>query len=385
MNKIKYGMVGGDLQAFIGEVHRKALALDQRAELVAGCFSSNYEKNKLTGEAYHLDNERIYLNFHEMALKEANRNDKIDFVIIATPNNSHYEIAKTFLNKGFNVVCEKPLSFTVEEAEELTKLADQKKLLFAVMYSYSGYAMVKYAKEMIESGMIGKVLTVSAEYAQDWLIDQANKEETKETSPSVWRMDPKYSGISNCVGDIGTHIENTVYYLTGFKIKRLLAVTENFGQKLDLDAKIIVEYDNGIFGHYWSSQVALGRINGLLIRIYGEKGSIEWEQHFPDYLKFTPKDRPTETLSKRANYLNLNASKYGRVPSGHPEGYIIAFANIYRNIITTLIKVKNNEQLTKEDLDFPKALDGLNGVKFVHAVIESSKNNSKWITINKGE
>lgn len=381
MNKIRYGMVGGDLNAFIGEVHRKALNYDNRVELVSGCFSSNHEKNIETGKAYSLDPKRVYKDYHEMIKEELQKEDKIDFVAIVTPNYLHYEMAKAFLEAKINVVCEKPLSFKIEEAEELEKLAKENNLVFAVMYSYTGYAMIKYAKEMIEKGMIGKIISVNAEYAQEWLIDQVYASKVKTSSLPVWRMDPKFSGISNCVGDIGTHIENMVHYLTGLKIEKLLAVTENFGQELELDAKIIVQYENGVKGQYWASQIATGRMNGFIVRIYGDKGSIEWEQHFPDYLKYTPKNSPTQTLSKGMSYLTLDAAKYGRIPSGHSEGYYIAFANVYKNIITTLLKIKNKEALTKNDLDFPTVSDGLSGVKFVHAVIESSKNNSKWVTI----
>lgn len=376
--RLRYGMVGGDLQAFIGEVHRKALNYDNRVELVSGSFSKDYNKNLITGKTYNLSEERIYKTYQEMALKEKTRKDKIDFVAIVTPNNTHFDIAKTFLEADINVVCEKPLSFTVEEAEELSKIAKEKNLVFAVMYSYTGYPMVKYAKEMIEKNLLGNIISINAEYAQDWLLEELQNKALKQT---IWRMDPKYSGISNCVGDIGTHIENMVSYLTGFKIKRLLAVTKNFDKPLDLDAKIIVEYENGIMGQYWSSQIASGNINGLLIRIYGDKGSLEWEQHYPDYLKYSPLNEPTQILSKGRNYLTLDAKKHNRTPSGHPEGYYIAFANVYKNIITTLLKIKNKQPLTKEDLDFPTVEDGLSGVKFVRAVIESSKKDSKWINI----
>lgn len=381
MKRVRYGMVGGDLHAFIGEVHRKAINFDPRAELVAGVFSNILERNYETAEVYGVDKERVYLDYKEMAQKEAAREDGIDFVAIVTPNFLHYEMSKAFLEAGINVVCEKPLSFTVEEAEELEKIAKEKDLIFAVNYAYSSYTMVRYAKQMIEEGYIGDILTVDAEYAQDWLIDQAYAKDTKAGALSVWRMDPKYSGISNCVGDIGTHIENTVHYLTGLEIDKVLATTDNFGQALDLDAKIIVRYTNGVTGLYWSSQIASGRMNGLVVRVYGTKGSIEWEQHFPDYLKYTPKNSPTQTLSRGNGYLTLDAGKHSRIPSGHPEGYYIAFANLYKTIISAIIKKNDGEKLTKEDMDFPTVTDGLNGVKFVHAVIESAKNDSKWIKI----
>lgn len=383
MSIVRYGMVGGDLRAFIGEVHRKALNYDTRVELVAGVFSNIEADNLETAKAYRVDSDRVYLDYHKMIEEELKREDKIDFVSIVTPNFLHFEMAKAFLEAGFNVVCEKPLSFTVEEAEELARLVKEKDLIFAVNYSYTGYTMVKYAKDMIANGAIGKVITVDAEYAQDWLIDQVYQEAQKDGALSLWRMDPKFSGISNSVGDIGTHIENMIHYLTGFEIKRLLAVTDNFGQRLELDAKIIVEYENGIRGSYWSSQIATGRMNGLLVRIYGDEGSIEWEQHFPDYIKYTPKGQPTQTLSRGMGYLTHESAKFSRIPSGHPEGYYIAFANVYKNIVSAIIKKRNGETLTDKDLDFPNVIDGLNGVKFVHAVIESAKENSKWVTIKK--
>lgn len=381
--EIKYGMVGGSIYAFIGEVHRKALAFDTRAELVAGCFSNVESENIDTAKAYGVSAERTYKDYKEMAAAEAKRADKLDFVSICTPNFLHYEVAKEFLLAGINVVCEKPLCFAVEEAEELERLAKEKDLIFAVTYAYTGYVMPKVMKEMIAEGKIGTIAAIVAEYAQDWLIDELSPEKQGQTKNlSVWRTDPKFSGISNCVGDIGTHAENMIHYLTGLKMKRLMATTDNYGHALDLNANIIMEYEGGVRGQLWCSQIATGRMNGLVVRIYGSEGSLEWEQHFPDYVKFTPRGKATEILSKRNSYITEKAHAAARIPSGHPEGYYVAFANTYRNILNAVAKKKAGEQLTADDLDFPKVSDGVNGVKFVHAVIESSKKDGAWVSLN---
>ncbi len=381
--EIKYGMVGGSIYAFIGEVHRKALAFDTRAELVAGCFSNVESENIDTAKAYGVSAERTYKDYKEMAAAEAKRADKLDFVSICTPNFLHYEVAKEFLLAGINVVCEKPLCFAVEEAEELERLAKEKDLIFAVTYAYTGYVMPKVMKEMIAEGKIGTIAAIVAEYAQDWLIDELSPEKQGQTKNlSVWRTDPKFSGISNCVGDIGTHAENMIHYLTGLRMKRLMATTDNYGHALDLNANIIMEYEGGVRGQLWCSQIATGRMNGLVVRIYGSEGSLEWEQHFPDYVKYTPRGKATEILSKRNSYITEKAHAAARIPSGHPEGYYVAFANTYRNILNAVAKKKAGEQLTADDLDFPKVSDGVNGVKFVHAVIESSKKDGAWVSID---
>lgn len=379
--QIRYGMVGGDLHAFIGDVHRKAISFDPRAELVAGCFSNIPEYNSETGKVYDIDMERVYADYKEMAEKESQREDKIDFVSIVTPNFLHYEIAKAFLLAGIHVVCEKPLCFKVEEARELEELAKKNNLLFAMTYAYTGYTMTKVMKEMIETGKIGSIIAVNAEYVQDWLLDELSADKKNNLNLSVWRKEPKIAGISNCVGDLGTHIENMVHYLTGLKIKRVSATVNTFGHELDLNANMLVEYENGANGAYWCSQVAAGRLNGLMVRIYGDKGSLEWEQHFPDYVKYTPKGEATRILSRGTSYITETAGSYSRIPCGHPEGLYVGFANVYKNYMSALIKLKNGEEVTKEERDFPTVSDGVNGVKFVHAVIESGSNDSKWVNI----
>ncbi|MCF0141902.1 MAG: Gfo/Idh/MocA family oxidoreductase [Parasporobacterium sp.] len=380
--KIRCGMVGGHMSAFIGEVHRKAIAFDPRARFVAGCFSTDPVKNAETGETYSLDEDRVYASYAEMAEKEAARPDGINLVSITTPNKSHYEIAKCFLEHGIHVACEKPLCFTVEQAEELVKLAEEKNLVFGVTYTYSGYTMVKVAKEMIDSGKIGEIASVNAEYIQEWLIDELGVAGEGTTKLSVWRADPAMSGASNCIGDIGTHIENTVHFLTGKKIKRLSATVDRFGKELDLNANMLVEYEDGVHGAYWCSQVAAGKLNGLSIRIYGSEGALEWEQHFPDYLKYTPKGKPTETLSRGCGYLTEEAASYSRIPSGHPEGLIIAFANIYKNIFSAILQVEAGGKANDGSFDYQTVREGLEGVKFIHAALESGANDSAWVTLN---
>ena len=375
--KIRYGMVGGSMQAFIGEVHRKAINFDPRVELVAGCFSTREALNRETGETYGLDPERVYADYKVMAEKEAARDDGIDFVSIVTPNSTHYPVAKAFLEAGINVVCEKPLCFTVEQAEDLKATAEAKGLLFGVTYGYTGYCMSRVMREMVAEGKIGKIVSVNAEYAQDWLLDELDPDNKAELNMAVWRTDPKMTGASNCVGDIGTHIENYVSFITGLKIKRLLATTNTYGKALDLNANIIVEYDNGANGAYWCSQVAAGHCNGLAVRIYGDKGSLEWAQETPDVVRYTPKNCAPQLIQRNTAAVTEKAGACARIPSGHPEGLYVAFANLYQNYVSALIAKRNGEDASQ--FIYPTVDEGIEGVKFVHAVVESAANNSKWV------
>jgi len=381
ITKLRYGMVGGSLNAFIGAVHRHAIAIEETAILTAGCFSTNEDKNRECGEFYNLGNDRVYKDYSEMAEKESKREDKIHFVSIVTPNATHFEIAKTFLAYGINVVCEKPLCFTKDQGEVLEKLAVENGLVFAVNYSYCGYGMVKQARKLVKDGYIGKIVNVNAEYLQEWLIDEIGNGDESTTKLSVWRMDPKLSGISNCVGDIGTHIENTVAYITGLKTVKVAAVLDNFGLELDLNANILVEFDNGAHGVFSCSQICIGHANGLVIRIFGTEGAIEWKQEEPNYLFVTKKGQPKQIYNRGMGYIEGRAALLNRLPSGHPEGLMVAFANIYHEIIQAILSVENGEQILVDELDFPKVSDGLEGVKFIHAVVESSKNNSIWTDI----
>lgn len=378
ITKLRYGMVGGSLNAFIGAVHRHAIAIEETAVLSAGCFSTLEEKNLECGKFYNLVNDRVYKDYKEMAEKEAGREDKIHFVIIVTPNATHYEIAKTFLEHGINVVCEKPLCFTKEQAEELEKLAKDSDLLFAVTYTYSGYAMVKQARKLVKDGYIGKIVNVNAEYLQEWLIDEIGNGDESTAKLSVWRMDPRLTGISNCVGDIGTHIENTVAYITGLKPVKVAAVLDTYGLELDLNANMLVEFDNGAHGVFSCSQVCIGHANGLVIRIFGTEGAIEWKQEDPNYLFVTKKGQPKQIYNRGMGYIQGSAAQLNRLPSGHPEGLMVAFANIYHEIISVILNKENGEKVIADELDFPNVSDGVEGVKFIHAVVESSKNNSIW-------
>jgi predicted dehydrogenase len=380
-SKVTYGMVGGSVNAFIGDVHRKAIGFYPRTELAAGCFSIDAAENNETARVYGLDPDRVYADYREMAAKESARPDGIAFVSVTTPNNTHYDISKCFLQHGIHVMCEKPLCFTVKEAEELVALAAQKDRLFGVAYSYSGQTMVKVMREMIAAGKIGDVIAVNAEYPQEWLIDELGDGNPGTAKLSGWRSDPAVVGISNCVGDIGTHIEHTVYYLTGLRIKRLLATANAFGKPLDMNANMIVEYENGANGAYWCSQIACGNLNGLSVRIYGTQGALEWQQHYPDYARYTPKGRAPETLSRGTGYIREAAAAVSRLPSGHPEGLYVGFANIYRRFIGAVVKKQNGQPLTTLDLDFPTAEDGLHGVRFIRAVIDSAANDAQWVTL----
>lgn len=379
--KLNYGMVGGSLDAFIGGVHRKAIAVNENAQLVAGCFSSNADKNNACGEHYQLASDRIYKNYQEMAEAESVREDGIDFVCITTPNFTHYEIAKCFLEKGIHVYCEKPLCFTVEEAKELEKLAKEKGLLFCVTYTYTGYNMVKLARELVAAGEIGEIINVNCEYLQDWMINTLEEGTEADTKIAVWRADPAKSGISDCVGDIGTHIESMVSYVTGLHVKKVAAVLDTYGHELDLNANMLVELDNGCHGVFSCSQICAGHANGLVVRIFGKNGSIEWHQEAPDQLYLKKKNQPIQIYNRGYGYIGGRAEELNRIPSGHPEGLMIAFANIYQAFTNAILKKKNGEELTASDLDFPGIEYGVRGVEFITAAVNSSKNNSVWTEV----
>jgi len=374
MKKLLYGQIGGTLNAFIGAVHRKAIAIDEMCTLAAGCFSSTHpEANKECGTHYGISDDRLYQDYRTMAQAEAARtSDRLDFVVICTPNCTHYEIAKAFMEKGFHVACEKPLCFTSDQAAELRDIAREKNLLTCVTYTYTGYNMVKLARQIISEGRIGKILDIKGEYLQDWLLDKAGDAPEKESTLSVWRMNPQYSGISNCVGDIGTHIEETVSYITGLHVRKLSAVLDNFSQELDLNANMLVEFDNGAHGTFSCSQVAAGHYNGLAIRIFGTDGAIEWEQEHPDFLKVTPKGHPTQVLTRAAHTWG-HAADLNRIPSGHPEGLTMAFANIYREFAGAVAAGIPG--------DYPDIEDGLRGVKFIEACVASSRNGGIWVEV----
>ncbi|MDR2211387.1 MAG: Gfo/Idh/MocA family oxidoreductase [Spirochaetaceae bacterium] len=377
--KLRYGMVGGGPGAFIGDVHRRSIALDEMALITAGCFSRSFENTLSTGTALGIDRDRLYGTFEEMAEAEGNGPGGIDFAVIVTPNVSHYPAVRAFLRRGIPVVCDKPLCFTESQAMELTDLAKSRDLLFCVTYTYTGFPAVKHAREMIRHGEIGEVIYVAAEYPQDWLISPQEKEGNRQAQ---WRTDPQWTGNSNCVGDIGSHIENIISYVTGLKIKSVLARLDRLGpgRVLDDNATILVEYEGGAKGVYWSSQMAAGYDNGLQFRIFGRQGSLEWRVEDPNYLRVSLRDKPRMVLSRGRDSFYPRAQAFSRIPAGHPEGYFEALANIYKTYMGALIKQRAGETPEGDDLDFPNGQDGLNGVRFINACVESSRQGAVWIT-----
>jgi predicted dehydrogenase len=376
--RLKYGMVGGGKGAFIGDVHRKAIAMDGKAVLVAGCFSQSYANTLELGEFLGLDKERLYGSYGEMIPAEAERKDRPDFLIIVTPNDTHYPIAKLALENGFHVVCDKPLTTTGRDAEALARLAARKGLMFCVAYAYSAFPMIKHMREMIACGELGRIRFVSAEYPQDWLATPLERTGQKQ---AAWRTDPARAGASNCVGDIGSHIEHMVAHLTGLEIESLCARLDRIGEGrvLDDNASIMINYKGGAKGLYWSSQIAVGHDNGFRVRIYGEKASLEWAEEDPNHARASYIDKPTEILSRGREKMYPRAQSLSRLPSGHPEGYFECFANLYSTFLTALGKKLGGEPLTADDLDFPGLEDGVRGVRFIEKCVESSAKGAGWV------
>ena len=380
VDRLTYGMVGGGPGAFIGDVHRTAIRMDDKATLVCGVFSRDARKSKEFGSSLALDPARLYPSFDEMARKEAERPDGIDFVVIVTPNAAHYEACKSFLNHGINVVCDKPLTVEYHEAKELAELAERKGLLFGVTYTYTGYPAVKQIAYLVASGEIGDIRFVNAEYPQEWL---ATRSEDSGNRQAAWRTDPAFSGKSNCVGDIGSHVENMVATMTGLRIQRLSARLDKFveGRQLDDNATIMVEYTSGAKGLYWSSQIAIGYDNGLRVRIFGTKGTIEWFQEHPDHFTMVKLGEATQGWSRGRDVFVDAAQRYNRLPSGHPEGVFEAFANIYKAYANALLAKKAGKKLDRKALEFPTVEAGVDGVRFIGACVESSEKGAAWITL----
>ncbi len=379
--KLKYGMVGGGPDAFIGEIHRAAIRMDNLASLVAGSFSRDRQKAQRFGGELGLDSNRVYSSYDEMAQKEASRPDGIDFVVVVTPNVSHYSICKVFLQHGIHVVCDKPMTLEYDQAKELADLADAKGLLFCVTYTYTGYPAVKQIRQMVLRGEIGDIRFVNAEYAQEWLATRSEEEGNRQ---AAWRTDPAYSGKSNCVGDIGSHVENMVSTMTGLEISRLSARLDTFvaGRRLDDNATIMVEYEGGAKGIYWTSQIAIGSDNGLRVRIIGSEGTIDWCQEDPDHFQLAKLGQSMQTWSRGRDAFYAQGQSFSRLPAGHPEGVYEAFANIYKAFISALARKLAGEKVSESDYDFPSARQGAQGVRFVDICVESSKNLS-WCHIPK--
>lgn len=378
MAKLRYGMVGGGPGAFIGDAHRKAVSLDGTAELVAGCFSRTPEKTLEQGKALGLEPERCYASYQEMAEAEAAREDGIDFVVIMTPNNTHYAIAKAFLEAGIHVACDKPLVTTVQEAEDLKKTADEKDLLFMVTYTYTGHVTMKYMRDLVKNGEIGTIRTVMAEYPQGWLYD----ENSWGGKQGEWRCDPAQSGRVNCLGDLGTHVENAVATVTGLKIKRVLAKMDVVvpGRKLDDNDQILVEYEGGATGINWTSQFAIGCDNSLRLRIYGSKGTLLWFQENPEEVILIREDGIARSVKRGYGAVTPDAAKYGRLPSGHTEGWLEAMGNLYDSF-GACVKAKKEGHFTPELIDYPTIEEGVAGLKYVEACLESNAKGNVWVEV----
>jgi predicted dehydrogenase len=382
LRKIRMGMVGGGQGSFIGAVHRMAANLDGHIELVCGAFSSNPETSKASGKALYLPESRVYGSFEEMILTEKTlpEGERMDFAAIVTPNHMHYAPAKLALENGFHVVCDKPLAFSIAEARTLVDLVEKTGLLFALTHNYTGYPMVKEARELIRTGKIGEIRKVVVEYPQGWLATHLEASGQKQAD---WRTDPARAGSSGCMGDIGTHAENLAEFITGLKIKELCADLTTFveGRLLDDDGSVLLRFDNGAKGILYASQISIGEENNLRIRIYGEKGGLEWFQAEPNTLLVKWQDKPIEIYRTGHSYLTAQAADHTRIPNGHPEGYLEAFANIYRNF-AFCVQARLADRLPEAVYqDFPKVEDGLRGMLFIEALVKSNQSAAKWVTL----
>ena len=375
--KLRMGMIGGGAGSFIGDVHRKAASIDGMIELVSGAFSSSAEKSMASGKALFLPENRCYGSFEEMISKEKElpENVRMDFVSIVTPNYMHFPPAKMALKNGFHVVCDKPMTLTLEEATELEKIVEKSGKLFALTHNYTGHPLVKQAKAMVANGDIGNIRKVQVQYLQGWLSTSVEKTGQKQAS---WRVDPKKSGIGGALGDIGTHAENLVEYITGLSIDELAADLGRFGEGriLDDDGNLLLRMENGAKGIMSISQIALGEENNLAIRVYGEKGSLEWHQENPNQLITHSLEKPVKIFTPNGNDLYEEALNVSRIPAGHPEGYLEAFATIYKNFATHLNAINNGE--TIKNPDYPTVKDGVRGMRFIYAAVKSDKNNASW-------
>ena len=381
MRKLRMGMVGGGKDAFIGAIHRLAANMDGLIELSCGALSINPDLAKESGKELFLPEDRTYLTFEEMIEKESKmpEDKRIDFITIVTPNFAHYAPAAMALDNGFNVIVEKPMTFTLQEAKDLKKKLEQSGKTLCLTHTYSGYPMVKQAKAMVAEGAFGKIRKIVVEYSQGWLSRLTEREGNAQAS---WRTDPKKSGKAGAMGDIGTHAAHLAEYISGLRITKLCADLNVMveGRALDDDGNVLLKFDNGAAGVLVATQIAAGEENNLKIRIYGEKGGIDWTQQEPNTLIVRWLDQPTQILRAGNNSPGLSsyALQNCRTPGGHPEGYLEAFANIYRNFAHTLMAKLDGKEPTKEMLDFPGIEDGVRGMAFIENVVASGNSNEKW-------
>lgn len=380
--KLRMGMIGGSLEAFIGAIHRKAAALDGSIELVCGAFSSDPKKSRATGEALYLNPTRVYGSYSEMIEKEKKlpADQRMDFVSIVTPNHVHFAPAKIALENGFHVIIDKPLALSVAEAKQLKTAVLKSGLVLALTHTYTGYPMVKEARALIKSGKLGKIRKVYVEYAQGWLSTAVEKTGQKQ---AAWRSDPKFSGLGGAIGDIGTHAANLAEYILNTPISEVCSELNSTikSRVLDDDASMLVHFENGASGILVSTQVAAGEENNLFIRVYGEKGGLEWRQEEPNSLILKWPDKPKEIYRTGMGYVSSIAQVNTRTPSGHPEGYLEAFANLYVAFAKAVGDYKPGKKIDSAKYDFPDVEDGLKGMQFIEAVVRSSKSKQKWVKI----
>lgn len=374
-DRIRLGMVGGGNDAFIGAVHRIAARIDDRFELVAGALSSTPEKSRASGEALGLP--RVYDDFKSMAIREARLKAGIEAVSIVTPNHVHYAAAREFLKRGIHVICDKPLTSTLPDARKLVKAAEASGAIFVLTHNYTGYPMVRQARQMVANGDIGRIRVVQVEYPQDWLsVEQDFKQ-------AEWRTDPARSGVGGSTGDIGTHAFNLACFVTGLEVESLAADIQAFvpGRRVDDNAHVMLRFEGGARGMLWASQVAPGNENALRIRVYGESGGLEWAQEDPNYLWHTPFGEPKRLITRNGAGSGEASARMSRIPPGHPEGYLEGFANIYSEAAAAIIAARTGEA-SPADVIYPTVYDGLKGVQFVSACVTSSKRNAAWVKLD---
>jgi len=381
--RIRLGMVGGGEGAFIGAVHRIAARLDDRYELVAGALASTAAKAKRSALALGLADERSYGDFATMAKAEAARADGIEAVAIVTPNHLHVPVAEAFLKAGIHVICDKPLATSVRDARRLQALAAKRKLLFAVTYNYSGYPMVRQARQMVQDGLLGEIRLIQVEYAQDWLTESLEASGQKQAE---WRTDPARSGAGGCVGDIGTHAYQLAGYVSGLQATELCAELTTFvaGRRLDDNVQVMLRFAGGARGALWASQVAPGNENNLRLRVYGSRGGIEWHQEQPNQLVFSPFGQPTQTISRAGSGVAAAAARVTRLPAGHPEGYLEAFATLYGEIAQAILAKRRNGPKADRAVQFPGLADGVAGVEFIAAAVASAGRGGRWVRLPAG-
>ena len=378
---IRLGMVGGGQGAFIGAVHRMAARLDGHYEFCAGALSSNPERAIASAREIGLAEDRAYASYQDMIAGEASRDDGIEVVAVVTPNHLHFPVTKACLEAGLHVICDKPLTVSVEEAQALRRIAKAGDRILAVTYNYSGYPMIRQAQEMIARGDLGAIRVVQGQYAQDWLSRDIESNGQKQAE---WRTDPARSGAGGCIGDIGTHIYHLIGFVTGLEVESLCAELSTFvaGRKLDDNAQLMLRFKGGARGSIWASQVAAGCENGLQLRVFGDKGGIVWRQENPNEMTFSPLGEPARRLTRGGPGTGEAAARLTRIPAGHPEGYIEGFANIYGEIAAAIRAARDGSRLDANVI-FPSGADGESGVAFIEAAVQSSKAGATWVRMPK--